>query len=157
MIKIRKFRKEDISEVALLIVNTFKKFNSKEYFKKSAIKEYLNQYDPKKHTIEELYEKFKKSTIFYVATSDNKIIGMIRGRPDRITNLYVDGKYHKRGVGRLLLTKFEAEAKKLKSKEIKVRSSLYAAPFYEKMGYKKTTGVRNFHGLKIYPTKKVIN
>jgi GNAT superfamily N-acetyltransferase len=82
---------------------------------------------------------------------------MIRGRPERITNLYVDGKYHKRGVGRLLLNKFEAEAKKLKSKEIKTRASLYAAPFYEKMGYKKTTGVRNFRGLKIWPMKKIIN
>jgi len=111
MIKIRKFRKEDTKEIASLVFNTFKKFNSKEYFKKLAIEEYLNQYDPKNNTMEELYGRFKKSTIFYVATSDNKIVGMIRGRPERITNLYVDGKYHKRGVGRLLLNKFEAEEK----------------------------------------------
>jgi GNAT superfamily N-acetyltransferase len=156
MIKLRKFRKEDTEVVALLVMNTYKQFNSQEFIKKSAVQEYLNYYDPAKNTIQQLYENFLRTPIFYVAVENNKIIGMIRGGPGRIINLFVDGKQHKKGVGRLLVSKFESEAKKQKSHEIKIRASLYAIPFYQKMGYKKTTGIRNFHGLKVYPMKKVL-
>ena len=33
---------------------------------------------------------------------------------------------------------------------------MYAVPFYQKIGYKKTTGIRNLHGLKVQPMKKVL-
>jgi len=157
VIKLRKFRKEDTKATALLIMNTYEKFNSAEFFKKSAVQEYLGYYNPKKKTIEELYENFQRAPIFYVALENDKIIGMIRGRADRIVNLFVEGKRHKKGIGRLLVNKFEAEAKKKKSKEIKIRASLYATPFYQKMGYKKTSGIKNFLGLKIYPMRKILN
>ena len=52
--------------------------------------------------------------------------------------------------------KFENEAKKWGSKEIKIRASLFSVLFYERIGYKKTTGTRNFMGLKIQPMKKVL-
>ena len=61
---------------------------------------------------------------------------MIRGRPDRIINLFVDSKQHKRGIGRLLVERFEEEAGKQGSKLIRLRSSLYATGFYQRMGYK---------------------
>ena len=156
MIKLRKFRKEDTRVVALLAMNTYKQFNNKEFIKKSAVQEYLNDYDPKKNTDQQLYKKFLRTPIFYVAIENNKIIGMIRGRSERISNLFVEGIQHKKGVGRLLVNKFESEAKKQKSEEIKIRASLYATPFYQKMGYKKTTGIRNFRGLKVYPMKKAL-
>jgi hypothetical protein len=35
-----------------------------------------------------------------------------------------------------------------------LRGSLYATPFYQSMGYRKTTGVRKLHGLKIQPMRK---
>jgi len=68
---IRKFRKEDTKAVVLLVWKTFRRFNSGEFFRKSAVRE-------------------------------------------------------------------------------------YAAPFYQKIGYKKTTGIRNFRGLKVYPMKKAL-
>jgi hypothetical protein len=37
---------------------------------------------------------------------------------------------------------------------IRIRSSLYAVPFYRKLGYKKSTGVRGFKGLKMQPIIK---
>ncbi len=81
---------------------------------------------------------------------------MIRGNPGKIINLYVSGSYHKRGIGRKLVNKFESIAKKEGAKEIKIKASLYAVPFYEKMGYRKTTGVRNFKGIKAWPMKKIM-
>ncbi|MDD2758339.1 MAG: GNAT family N-acetyltransferase [Patescibacteria group bacterium] len=101
-------------------------------------------------------EKFKKTQIFFVAIDRNKIIGLIRGNPGKIVNLFVDGKYHHNGTGKKLMERFQAEAKKINSKEIKIKSSLYAVPFYKKMGFKKTTGMRNFHGLKIWPMRKKV-
>jgi len=156
MVKLRKFLKKDTKAVALLVMNVYKKFNSLEFFKKSAVQDYLDYYDPKKNTIEQLYKNFRRTPIFYVAVEKNKIIGMIRGRTGRISNLFVNGDYHKKGIGRLLVNKFESEAKKQKSKEIKIRASLYATPFYQKMGYKKTTGIRNFLGLKVFHMKKYL-
>lgn len=157
MFTLRKFQKEDTKTVALLVMNTYMRFNFNEYTIKSASQEYINHYDPKKNTTQQLYENFQKTPIFYVAVENNQILGMIRGRLDKIVNLFVDGKHHKKGIGRLLVNKFESEARKQKSKEIRIRASLYAVTFYQKMGYKKTTGIRNFHGLKIYPMKKIID
>lgn len=154
MIKLRKFKKTDSENVAFLIFNTYKKFNSKEFIKKSAIQEYLNFYDTAKNSNEQLYKRFLKTPIFFIVIENNKIIGMIRGTSERIVNLFVEGRKHKKGIGRLLVNKFELEAKNQNSKEIKIRASLFATSFYQKMGYKKTTGIRNFRGLKIQPMKK---
>ena len=154
--RIRKFQRKDTIAVALIIRNTFKKFNSKEYFKKDALKTYLNHYDPKLNSEEKLYSNFQRTSIFYVAEENNQIVGLIRGIPERIVNLFVDKNQHKKGIGKKLVLKFENEAKKYVDK-INIRSSLYASSFYEKMGYKKTTGIRNFRGLKVSPMKEVLN
>ena len=60
------------------------------------------------------------------------------------------------GGEHILVKKFERNAQKYGSKKIKIRASLFAVPFYKKMGYKKTTGIRNFKGLKIQPMKKIL-
>ncbi len=138
--------------------SVFRKFNNSEYFEKEAIDWYLGLTNPKMSD-EELLKAFRTSdkSIFYVAEENDKIVGYIKGSADRIANLFVKGETHKRGVGKKLVELLEKEAKKQNSKEIKIKSSIYAVPFYQKMGYKKTTGVRNFHGLKIQPMKKTLN
>ncbi len=154
--KIRKFNKKDTKEVASLIVRTYTKFNGKEYYKKEAVKKYINHYDISKNPEEELLKQFNKTPIFYVAIDKKKIVGMIRGKTNKISNLFVDEKYHGKGIGRKLVNMFESDARKRGGKEIKIKASLYATSFYQKMGYKKTTGIRNFIGLKIYPMKKIL-
>ena len=156
--KFRKFKKDDIRQVAEIKNSVFSKFNSSEYFKKEAIDWYLDFTNLKKSD-EELFEAFYISdkSIFFVAEENNKIIGYIKGSKDRIGNLFVLGNSHKKGVGKKLVELLEKEAKNQNSKEIKIRSSIYAVPFYQKMCYKKTTGVRNLHNLKIQPMKKILN
>jgi len=156
--KFRKFKKDDIRQVAEIKNSVFSKFNSSEYFKKEAIDWYLDFTNLKKSD-EELFEAFYISdkSIFFVAEENNKIIGYIKGSKDRIGNLFVLGNSHKKGVGKKLVELLEKEAKNQNSKEIKIRSSIYAVPFYQKMGYKKTTGVRNLHNLNIQPMKKILN
>lgn len=153
----RKFKNSDIRQVATIKNSVFSSFNKSEYFEKEAVTKYLHYTNPKKSD-QELLEAFKvNNSIFYVAEENDKILGYIKGRKNRIGNLFVLGKTHKKGIGTKLVDLFEKEAKKQDSKEIKINSSLYAIPFYQKMGYKKTTGIRNLYGLKVQPMKKVLN
>jgi len=153
--KIQKFKKNDVVEVAHLIKRTYAKYNYKDGSKK-AIQRYLNLYDPKMN-LKRIKEWFFKDTIFYVALSKNKIIGVVRGNKNRIWNLYVDGSYHRKGIGQKLMANFEKEAQLQGSKIIHLRSSLFAVPFYEKLDYKKTTGIRKSQlllNLKYQPMAK---
>jgi predicted N-acetyltransferase YhbS len=155
--KFRKFKEKDIKQIAKVKNSAFSDFNKSEYFEKDAISRYLNYTDPKKSNRELLGAfNINKDSIFYVAEENDKVLGYIKGKKDRIGNLFVLGKAHKKGIGRRLVNLLETEAKKQHSKKIKICSSIYAVPFYQRMGYKKTTGIRNFHGLRIQPMKKII-
>lgn len=150
--KIRKAKKEDIIPASELVSKTFARFNSKEGTEEG-IKVYINFHNPKKN-LEEIKKSYLKSPIFLVAVEKGKIVGMLRGNPSRIINLFVDGRYHKQGIAKNLVKRFEEISKEKRSSQVKIRASLYAVPFYEKVGYKKTTGIRNFLGIKIQPMVK---
>lgn len=154
--KFRKFKKSDTKEVARIKTDVFKSCNQNEYFDKRAVYKYLERTDPKRSEAE-LFKIFNFSSlpIFYVAEDDKTgLLGYIAGNKNRIVNLFVEQNDHKKGIGKKLVELFEKEAKKQGAKEIRLRSSLFAVRFYEKMGYKKTTGVRNLRGLKVQPMKK---
>lgn len=155
--KIRRFEEKDVINVANLSMRTFKKYNGSDYYEPESITNTLDFFNPNKNTKQELLEKFSKKPIFYVAEEGDKIIGMISGLPNRISSLFVDGTQHGKGIGKKLIEHFEIEAKKNNSNYIKIEASLYAVNFYEKMGYKKTTGIRNHMGLKIYNMEKVFD
>ncbi len=152
--KIRKFQTKDTKEAALLARNVFMKYNGLDYFEKEGVERTLIALDPEKNP--NLSEDFKKTSIFYVAEEGNKIIGIIRGTKERMNSFFVDESYQKKGIGRKLVSKFEETAKKSGSQKIKVEASLYAVPFYQKVGYKKSTGMRNFKGLKVFPMRKTL-
>ena len=154
--KIRKFKISDTIPVANLISQTFATFNNMEGTKK-AVQRYIDHYNPKKNDVEKIKEGFLLTPLFFVAEEKGKIIGIVRGTKNRVINLFVYGQYHRKGVGKKLMQKFEQEAKKQHSKEIRIRASLFAIKFYQGAGYKKTTGIRNFMGLKVQPMLKVLN
>src|SRR3989344_100268 len=154
-IKIRKFKDSDILGVVSLIKETFYKYNKKEATK-TGIKNYLTYYSINKDNLEKVKISFLKTPIFFVSLDNKKIVGMIRGTKSYMVNLFVNGNYHNQGIGRELVNKFENEAKKQVYSEIKIRASLFAVPFYQKIGYKKTTGIKNYKGIKVYPMKKLI-
>jgi N-acetylglutamate synthase-like GNAT family acetyltransferase len=82
-------------------------------------------------------------------------VGLIRGGPRNIGNLFVSGRFQRKGIGRRLVESFEREARRLESKGLHVQSTLYATPFYQTMGFKRTTGVRNLKGHKMQPMMKI--
>lgn len=153
MVRIRKFKISDTYDVVSLISETFAKYNKNEGTKE-AIKRYIEHFNPKKNSIK---KSFLKTSIFFVAIEKEKIVGVVRGNKNRIVNLFVKGRYHGKGIGKKLMQRFETECRKHHSSKIRIRSSLYAIPFYQRLGYKKTTGIRNFMGLKIQPMRKILN
>ena len=78
----------------------------------------------------------------FVAEDDGEIVGVLRGRKVRLASLFVRGDYHRQGIGRKLVERFELECLRQGATVIRVTATLYADPFYLAMGYKRSTGVR---------------
>ena len=100
-----------------------------------------------------------------VAEDAGAIVGVLRGgRLDRkgrtvLQSLFVDADHHRRGVGRRLVTRFEQGCLARNAAVIKLASTLYAVPFYQALGYQRSTGARTGRsfqagGLAYQPMKK---
>ena len=103
-----------------------------------------------------------QSEIVILAEDTEKIVGVIRGRIGRLGSLFVHHDFHRQGIASLLAEDFEDQIRNQGGKSLKVASSMYAVPFYLKMGYKRSTGVREGwsfqgRGLPIQPMKKILD
>lgn len=152
---IRTLKEMDIIVCSELISRTFKTCNYNEGFKRAA-EDYIDFYNIKTGDFNLIKKSFKRTPYAFVCELNGQIIGVIRGTRNQLINLFVDINYHKRGVGSELLKKYENAVVIAGSDYIKIKASLYGTLFYEKAGYKKSTGIRNFRGLKIQPMKKLL-
>ena len=97
--------------------------------------------------------------VFVATYRRSRIVGVLRGSKEKMRSLFVDGRMHHHGIGRKLVRRFEKECLAQGAEVIRLAATLYAIPFYEKMGYKKSTGIRQTDcfdgtGLKYQPMKK---
>ena len=163
MITIRRYRDNDAGEVGRLIADTYSEFN----LSFASPEEMALLLGPFQHSRspEEVHKtaiaEVLCSPIFLVAETEGEIVGILRGRKERLASLFVRKDHHHQGVGRLLVARFEAESAAQGVSVIRVSSTLYAAPFYRKMGYQKSTGLRSAwsfegHGIPVQPMKKVL-
>lgn len=85
----------------------------------------------------------------------SKIIGVIAVRPPlHISLLFVDKKYHNRGIARSMLREVISYYKTNgKYHEITVNSSPYAAEVYHKFGFKDTDTEQTVNGIRFIPMK----
>ncbi len=95
------------------------------------------------------------------AAQPPRIAGVLRGRPGRLASLFVHADYQRKGVGAQLVNRFEEKSRAQGVVQIKVAATLFAIPFYKKMGYRRTTGVRRGgsfegRGLPYQPMKKAL-
>ena len=102
-----------------------------------------------------------RAPLVFVAEEDGEIVGVLRGRKERLASLFVRGDRHRRGIGRRLVEQFERECIRQDMTVIRVAATLYAIPFYTELGYRRTTGVRSgwsFEGtgLRYQPMKKTL-
>jgi GNAT superfamily N-acetyltransferase len=163
MIIVRIYRKGDALSVGHLIADTFGEFNlayasPEERDLLLGPFRYARSGDPAHQAA--IAEAIQAEMV-YVAQDEGEIVGVLRGRADKLQSLFVRKDHHRRGIGRQLVERFERECLRHGSTAIKVQATLYAVPFYQRMGYKRTTGVRSmriFEGTRFpyQPMKKIL-
>ena len=97
--------------------------------------------------------------MLYVAEDGKEVVGVLRGRANVLASLFVCGDRHRQGIGRKLVERFERDSREQGIEWIRVAATVFAVPFYQSIGYKKTTGIRpcrSFDGtdLTYQPMKK---
>ena len=102
-----------------------------------------------------------RSEMIYVAEADGEIVGVLRGRKERLASLFVRRDPHRQGIGRKLVEHFESASRAQGVQVIRVAATLYGIPFYLSMGYKRSTGLRSGwsfegRGLPNQPMRKVL-
>jgi len=163
MLTIREYRAHDAEAVGRLIADTYSQFNLS--FATEAEKALL--LGPFRHARSnepahrEAIAGVIRADMVFVAEADGQVVGVLRGRPERLQSLFVRGDFHRQGIGRCLVELFERECLRRGTTVIRVASSLYAVPFYLALGYRRSTGVRpgwSFEGsgLQVQPMRKVL-
>jgi len=163
MITIRNYTKYDAEEVGRLIADTYAEFN----LSFASPKDQVLMLGPFRHAYSSdsahraAIFKILQSPVFFVAENNKEIVGILRGRKERLASLFVRKDFHHQGIGRQLVRTFESEMRAQSVPVIRVAATLYAVPFYSKLGYKRSTGQRTSwsfdgYGLPYQPMKKTL-
>ena len=163
MIIIRDYQTSDAHEAGILIADTYATFNLG-FASPDELKRLLGPFQYARSELEEHRRQIENkiwSEIVLVAEDAGRVVGILRGRRERLGSLFVHKEYHRQGIGRRLVQRFEQGSIDQGVTVIRVAATLYAVPFYTAMGYKRSTGVRSGwsfegHGLQIQPMKKVL-
>lgn len=161
MITIRPYRETDAGGAGRLIADTYGEFNlafASPEQRDQLLGPFRYSRSPEEAHQSAIARTIRSETVL-VAEHGGEIVGILRGRRGRLASLFVRGDHHRQGIGRRLVERFEQESAAQGVSTIKVASTLYAVPFYLRMGYKRTTGVRSgwsFEGtgLVYQPMKK---
>lgn len=158
---IREYTDEDASAVGRLIADTYTDFNlgfasTEELGRLLGPFRHARSDDP---AHQEAIARVIRSEMVYVAEDAGDIVGVLRGRKERLGSLFVRGDHHRRGIGRRLVELFESECRRREMTVIRVAATEFGVPFYLAMGYKRSTGLRNSRsfegrGLPVQPMRK---
>ena len=162
-ITIRDYHEDDAQAVGQLIADTYGEFNlsfASPEERALLLGPFHHARSPEK-AHQEAIARVVRSEMVFVAEEEGEIVGVLRGRKERLASLFVRGDHHRQGIGRRLVERFEQECLRLGVTVIRVASTLYAVPFYLAMGYKRSTGVRSGwsfegQGLQYQPMKKTL-
>lgn len=171
MVIIRRYRESDAPSAGRLIAKTFSEFN----LSFASAEERDRFLGPFRHadSPEEAHQAaiaavIQSETVWVAVdrgeakeAGEGKVVGILRGRTGRLASLFVQREYHRQGIGRRLVERFEQEQLQQGVVEVKVAATLYAVPFYLRMGYRRSTGIRSGRsfegtGLPYRPMKKVL-
>ena len=165
MVTIRLFEERDVVGIGRLIADTYSQFNLS-FLPEEQMGLFLGPFqhaysDDPEH-IEEIAKVVRSEIVLVAETGDGTIVGVLRGRKERLASLFVRGDYQRQGIGRKLVERFEEENLKMGVTVIRLAATMYAVPFYAAMGYKRSTGKRigrsfEGHGLPNQPMRKVLD
>lgn len=86
----------------------------------------------------------------YGAFEEEQLVGIIatRNNGSHIALFFVEGEYHRRGIGRKLMAECLAKSS---SNRIIVNSSEYAVEIYERLGFVRTDELKEDSGIRYVP------
>ena len=131
--QIRSAYREDWEEAMSLAWRTFLQFEADDY-SPEGVKNFENFI-----TDTTLYRMFVMGVYqMFVALDGEKIVGMITLRDmTHISLLFVDEKYHRRGIGRALMLYLENYLlTELQASRVTVNASPYGVDFYHRLGFR---------------------
>ena len=151
MIAIRPYdAARDAHDVGILIADTFFAFNLGRFSPEDQYRllgpyAYARSEDP---TFQAMIAEAIAAEVVFVAEDGRaggraEIVGVLRGRPGRVHSLFVDGDRHGQGIGRRLMEEFEEWCRARGVAKITLAATPYAVAFYQRLGYKKSTGMRS--------------
>ncbi len=150
--KVRMATGNDWDEAMAIAWKTFMQFDARDYTEEGiqSFQDFI--------TDEVLKRMFDMGAYQLIVATDieDKIIGMISLRNEtHISLLFVDGKHHRKGVGRALMETlcryvFEEEG----YRKITVNAAPYAIGFYHKLGFKDTGKEEIKEGISYTPMEK---
>jgi GNAT superfamily N-acetyltransferase len=162
-ITIRAYHEDDAQAVGQLIADTYFRFNlsfASPEDRALLLGPFQHAHSPE-HGHQEAIARVVCSEMAFVAEEEGRILGVLRGRRERLASLFVRGDHHRQGIGRSLVERFEQESLRQGVTVIRVASTLYAVPFYLAMGYRRSTGIRpgrsfEGRGLQVRPMRKTL-
>lgn len=132
---------EDETEAALALAwKVFTEYESPDYTPEGA--------EEFRKTLEN--EAYLAGLRYYGAFDGEKLVGLlaIRVRQRHICFFFVDGDYHRRGIGTRL---FKRMCEDFPSQSITLNSSPYGLPFYKALGFKETDSEQTVNGIRFTP------
>jgi len=148
---IRKLSTEDVAPAMELIWKVFSEFEAPDY-SNEGIKEFRAFIQPS-----HVSDKMKKDEfLLWGAFEHEKIVGVIAIKPPlHIALLFVDKRFHRRGIARKLLeTVMNNEMIVHGHAYITVNSSPYAVEIYRCLGFEPTDTEQTVNGLRFIPMKR---
>ena len=145
--------KEDEWESAMEVAwRTFLKFEAPEYTKEG-IDHFLEFISG-----EQLYKMFLCGEYKVMVARDGaRVIGVAALRAGcHVSLLFVDDRYHKKGIGRKLIAALQSTYLTDGSVQLTVNAAPYAVKFYEKIGFIKTDDMKTADGITYLPMRCMV-
>lgn len=138
--RIKEISEKDREKALELVLSVFMQYVAPDYSEQGiqAFKDFIHN--------QESIDMLK----IYGAYIDNEIVGVIatKNNGNHVALFFVDGKYHRQGIGRKL---FEYILQKSTGEKITVNSSPYAVEFYKKLGFIPDNGEQVVDGIRFTP------
>lgn len=142
---IREIIKDELDSALELVWNVFLEYEAPDYSRQGTEEFFKSIHDTEYLNMLQVYGAFR----------ENKLVGVIATRSGgtHIALFFVDGRYHKQGIGRKL---FDTVVNNTSARKITVNSSPFAVPVYHKLGFKDTDQEQITNGLRYTPMELVL-
>lgn len=137
---VREIRQEEIEKALCLVWQVSQEYEAPDYTKEGIEEFYKSIHD----------EQYLSRLCWYGAFVQERLVGVIATRNEgtHIALLFVDGKYHRQGIGKRL---YQAARSMNDSGRMTVNSSPYAVPVYHRLGFRDTGAEQVVNGLRFTP------